>query len=160
VVKEVPVEVEKVVEKPAEKAVVPAAAPAAPGEPAPLMAYAQVGRKIIKNAELELLVQNTDTALDRLTAIATDFGGYILSTSTWYENGYKVATITFAVPVDTFETALRRVRAVALKVEKETASGQDVTELYVDLESQVRNLEATADRIREFLKKATRRKRH
>jgi hypothetical protein len=40
-------------------------------------------------------------------------------------------------------------------VEKEMASGQDVTDQYVDLESQVRNLEATADRIREFLKKAT-----
>jgi len=46
------------------------------------------------------------------------------------------------------------VRALALKVEKENTSGQDVTELFVDLESQVRNLEATADRIREFLKKS------
>jgi hypothetical protein len=161
--KEVPVERGVVVEKPVvetvvvEKEVAPAltVAPSAPGEEAPrLVAYAQVGRKIIKDAELELLVQDTDVALDRLTAISTDFGGYVLSTNTWYENGYKIATVTIAVPVDTFENALRRVRALALKVEKESAFGQDVTELYVDLESQVRNLEATADRIREFLEKA------
>ncbi len=111
-------------------------------------------RKIIKNAQLQLTVENTDVALDRLTGIAVDTGGYIISTRVFTEQGLKAATITFAVPVDQFETALRRVRGVALKVEQENSSGQDVTDQYVDLESQVRNLEATADRIREFLKKA------
>jgi hypothetical protein len=111
-------------------------------------------RKIIKNAQLLLTVESTDSALDRLTGIAADMGGYIISTRTFFEAGLKAATITFAVPVDRFEDALRRVRAVALKVEREEASGQDVTDQYVDLESQLRNLEATADRIRDFLQKA------
>jgi hypothetical protein len=118
------------------------------------IAAAQAQRKIIKNANFHLLVENADVATDRLTGIAGDFRGYIISSRTFYENGLKAATVTFAVPVDRFEETLRRVRGIAIKVEQESASGQDVTDQYIDLESQVRNLEATADRIREFLKKA------
>jgi len=148
------------------RAPVPTAAP--PAAPAPASSAASsvssgtsaniIGagaqRKIIKNAQLQLTVESTDVALDRLTGITVDTGGYIISTRVFTEQGLKAATITFAVPVDQFESALRRVRGVALKVEQENSSGQDVTDQYVDLESQVRNLEATADRIREFLKKA------
>ena len=158
------VEKEKVAEKVATIAPGRATPPAAaspiqaaqvPGVEAPrLVSYVEAERKIIKDARLELLVQDTDIAVDRLTAISTDFGGYLLSTRTWYEYDAKFAAVTFAVPVENFESALRRVRAVALKVESEESSGQDVTDQYVDLESQVRNLEATAERVRDFLKKA------
>lgn len=111
-------------------------------------------RRIIKNANFALTVESTDTALDRATGIAADMGGYIISTRTFFEQNVKGATITFAVPVDRFEETLRRVRAIAIRVDQESASGQDVTDQYADLESQIRNLEATADRIRDFLKKA------
>src|SRR5512140_3986603 len=59
------------------------------------------------------------------------------------------------VPVDQFETAMRRLRGVALRVLDENASGEDVTSQYVDLQSQLGNLEATRDRIRGFLDQAT-----
>ena len=36
----------------------------------------------------------------------------------------------------------------------ETVSGQDVTDEFVDLESRLRNLNATADRIRDFMDQA------
>ncbi|CAG0939828.1 hypothetical protein ANRL1_00009 [Anaerolineae bacterium] len=111
-------------------------------------------RKIIKNANFDLTVESADTAVDRLTGVTVDMGGYITSSRTFFEAGLKAATVTFAVPVDRFEEALRRVRGIAVKVEQESASGQDVTDQYVDLESQLRNLEATADRVRDFLKKA------
>lgn len=145
------------------KAPAPISAPTAAPKPAsevgtnssgaPVLAVT-VQRKIIKNANFNLTVESVDTAIDRLTGIAGDSGGYITSSRTFLEGGLKAATVTFAVPVDRFEETLRRVRGLALKVEQESASGQDVTDQYVDLEAQVRNLEATADRIREFLKKA------
>src|SRR5512140_24027 len=59
------------------------------------------------------------------------------------------------VPVDQFETAMRRLRGVALRVVDDNASGEDVTDQYVDLQSQLTNLEATRDRIRTFLDQAT-----
>lgn len=46
---------------------------------------------------------------------------------------------------------MRRFRAIALLVLDENASGQDVSDEYVDLQSQLVNLEATRDRIRKFL---------
>jgi hypothetical protein len=115
-------------------------------------------RLIVKNAELELLVAETDVAIDLTTQIAADCAGYIISSRVWYEEwqeeSYKHATITLGVPVDQFERAMRRLRGLALQVIDETASGQDVTDEYVDLQSRLGNLEATRDRIREFLDQA------
>jgi hypothetical protein len=56
--------------------------------------------------------------------------------------------------VDQFERAMRRLRGLALQVMDETASGRDATDEYVDLQSRLGNLEATRDRIREFLNQA------
>ena len=136
-------------------------APAAAGAPtsiafatgAPILG-ANADRKIIKNAQLVMTVANTDFALNQLTGIAADTGGYLIGTRTFFQGNLKAASITFAVPVDRFEDALNRTRAVALKVDQENSSGQDVTDQYVDLQSQVTNLQATADRIRGFLTKA------
>ncbi len=116
-------------------------------------------RMIIKNAEVKLLVANTDVAIDRLTQVVGDLGGYIISSRVWYEpygvDNAKYATITMGVPVEQFEPALRRLRELAVRVLDENASGQDVTNEYVDLASRLRNLELTRDRIRGFLDQTT-----
>jgi len=113
-----------------------------------------IERKIIKDAQLDLLVQDTDTAIDRITGVAVEFDGFILDSRTWFQGDYKYATLVLHVPVQFFEQALQRLRAIALKVGNETVSGQDVTEQYVDLQSRLRNLEATEARIRSFLDRA------
>jgi len=115
-------------------------------------------RKIIKNADMRLLVKDTDVAIDRSTQIVTDLGGYIVSSRTWYVDYYgnnlRYATITIGIPVDQFERALQRFRDLAVRVLDENASGEDVTDQYVDLQSELQNLEATRARIQEFLKDA------
>lgn len=50
---------------------------------------------------------------------------------------------------------MRRLRTMAGRVLNETASGTDVTDEYVDLESKLENPEATRGRIRAFLEQAT-----
>ena len=115
-------------------------------------------RLIVKNAEVRLMVKDTDSAIDRTTQIVGDAGGYIVSSRVWYQDYYgnnlKYATITISIPVDEFERALVRLRDLAVQVVDENASGDDVTEQYVDLQSQLVNLEATRARIQEFLKDA------
>jgi hypothetical protein len=103
---------------------------------------------------VELLVADTDFALDEVTVIAADYGGYIISSHTWLEDEYKHATARLGVPAQEFENVLRRLRGLALEVTNEVASGEDVTDEYVDLQSRLTNLQATRDRIREFLDKA------
>lgn len=116
-------------------------------------------RMIVKSAQMTLLVANPETAIDGVTQIVGDVNGYIISSRVWYQMwldvNYKYATITFGVPVDQFETALRRLRGLAVQVTDETASGEDVSDQYVDLESQLRNLEATRERIKGFLDQTT-----
>ena len=115
----------------------------------------QQNRMIIKNGEMALLVANTDRALDQATGVAVDSGGYIVSSKTWLQDGFKYAQMTMGIPSDQFEAAQRRLRGLALEVQNDVASGQDVSQEYVDLQSRLTNLEATAARIREFLAKAT-----
>lgn len=114
---------------------------------------------VIKSAEMRLLVEDSDNAIERITQVVGDTGGYIVSSRVWnqpYADGknYKYATITFAVPVTQFERALNRMRNLAVQVVDENASGEDVTDQYVDLQSQLVNLEATRDRIKSFLEQA------
>jgi hypothetical protein len=112
-------------------------------------------RMIIKDAQLRLQVQDTEVAIDGVTQVVGDVEGYIISSRVWYQDyygkNYKYASISMGVPVTEFEVALRRLRGLSLTVLDEAASGQDVSQEYVDLQSQLTNLEATRARIRSFL---------
>lgn len=112
------------------------------------------GRMIIKDAELALVVENTDVATNRTLRMVADHGGYVVSNQTWLEAGFKYATMTIGVPSENFENMLRRLKDMAITVNAETISGEDVTDQYVDLKSRLRNLEATAARVRDFLDQA------
>ncbi len=121
----------------------------------PQLAYAPAGSGlVIKDAEMELLVRDTDVAIAQVTQMAADYGGYILSSQTWYVDGFKYATLRLGIPSAQFEKALNYLRGLGLQVVRENASGQDVSAEYVDLQSKLANLEATAARVREFLSDA------
>lgn len=120
-----------------------------------LVAALPQDRMIVKNGDMDLLVEDTARAIDQVTQVAVDNGGYVLSSQSWMVGETRAATIVIAVRADQFETAMRRLRAIAMEVLFETSSGEDVTSEYVDLESRLRNLEATRDRIRTFLDRAT-----
>lgn len=113
---------------------------------------------VVKNADVRLLVKDSDAALDGVTQIAGDVRGYIISSRVWFQDyygtNYKYAALTIGVPADQFETALRRMRGLSIRVLDENATGEDVTDQYVDLQSQLNNLEATRDRIKGFLAQA------
>lgn len=113
---------------------------------------------IVKNGDVKLMVKDTDRALDGLTQIVGDVQGYIISSRVWYQDyygtNYKYASLTMGVPVDQFENALRRLRGLSVRVLDENETGEDVTDQFVDLQSQLTNLEATRDRIKGFLDQA------
>lgn len=111
-------------------------------------------RMIIKNGEMTLIVADTDRALDQATGIAVNSGGYVVSSKTWSSGDYKSAALTIGVPSDQFEAVQRQLRALAVEVQNDTSSGQDVSDEFVDLQARLTNLEATAARIRELLKDA------
>ncbi len=130
----------------------PAIDPGSPGQ----LAFAQnPSCMVIKDANLELLVADTRQTLSRITQMSADYGGYIISAQTWTENDVLYATLRLGIPSTAFEVTLTQLREMGVEVLKETASGQDVSAEYVDLQSQFVNLEATATRVRSFLADAT-----
>jgi len=124
---------------------------AAPGQ---LNTPARVDSLIIKTGDFTLLVDNVGSSIERVTAVATETGGFVVSSNVWTQGNSDYATITIRLPVAQFEAAQSRLRGLAVDVLSESSSGQDVSEEYVDLESRLRNLEATATRIRAFLDEA------
>jgi|GEM_PF-5089390 len=127
-----------------------------PAADAPLVApVSDPNRKIIKDAVLAIEVGDTIAALSRIDTIAVQSGGYILETLSdqGVDSGRPGATVKFAVPVDSFEEALGRLRAIGTVVHEQT-SGVDVTTEFTDIQSRIANLEATQARVREFLAQA------
>jgi hypothetical protein len=138
----------------------PTPGPAGGGQPAATPAPGSTvandpSRKIIKDAQLALEVQSVELALSRITGAIAQVGGYVLETRTDYsQQNTKQAIVKMAVPVDQFEATLQRIREAAGRVISEQASGVDATQEYVDVQSQIANLEATQARIRQFLDQA------
>lgn len=114
----------------------------------------QPGRMVIKDAYIDLLVEDSLRAADQVTNLAVNQGGYIISSRVWYQEEFPYATIRMAVPSANFENTLTSLRGLGVQVLNETASGQDVSADYNDLQSRLNNLEATAARVRAFLDEA------
>ncbi len=113
-----------------------------------------MARLIIKDGRMIVIVEDTETAVDRAIGLTVDLGGYLISQQVYNdEEGYRFATLQLAVPVLTFEDAMRSLRRLGT-VTDESASGDDVTEEFTDLNSRIANLEATRDRLLEFLEQA------
>jgi len=115
-----------------------------------------VERLIIRNAELSIVVTDTLVALTALSQLAEAMGGYVVSSSTYQAGqGALQADVQFRVEAKRFDEALQAVRALAVQVERETVSGQDVSAEYFDLEAQLRNLENTEAQLRKLQSEAT-----
>lgn len=116
--------------------------------------FATTERMVIQTASLDLIVRDTDKALDEIQAMAKELGGYVVSVEAYQYQEGRQATVTFRVPADALDTALERLRQMATTVRRESVSAEDVTEEYVDLESRLRHLEAKEKQLLEFLEKA------
>ncbi len=101
-------------------------------------------RMIIRTVNMTVLVEDTDAALNEVRSLVASYEGYIADSNRWMINDTQaMAQVTIRVPAESLDAALEALRGMALKVERETSSGQDVTEEYTDIQARLRNLEAT-----------------
>jgi hypothetical protein len=106
----------------------------------------------IRTGDMSIVVADTDTVLANITQMAEGAGGWVVSSSVFqYSDDAKTGDITIRIPAAGFNRAVEAIKALALEVTSESTSGQDVTEEFVDLSARLDNLEATADRVRNFL---------
>jgi hypothetical protein len=113
-------------------------------------------RLVIRNAYLSIEVESVSAAETAIRNRAEQLGGYVVSVQTSGSDENQRSSMVFRVPAAQFETALSGIEGLANKVFSRNLSGDDVTEEFVDLESRLRNLEATRDRLLELLARATR----
>ena len=101
-----------------------------------------VGPTVIKTADVAVEVDRDGfgDAMAAVTQIAAKHGGFVVSSTRAGEESRR-GSVTVRIPSDRFETALGEIRSLG-KVKRETVSGQDVGQEFIDLEARLRNLHA------------------
>jgi hypothetical protein len=111
-------------------------------------------RMIVRNGEMQLVVEDISQTIEDITDMALAFGGYVVSSYVSGEEEEMRGWITFRVSDDKFETALAQLRDMAVRVESEQTYSQDVTEEYIDLQARLENAQATEQQYLALLDKA------
>lgn len=109
-----------------------------------------VDRKIISTANLKMEVDSVKTALNEITKITQDSGGFISSSSIYETGGRYNGRMIVRVPQNNFYSTIEQFETAG-KVSSKEISGQDVTEEYIDLEARLGNLEKQEKRLQEIL---------
>ncbi len=113
-----------------------------------------VMRLVIRNGSLEIVVPDTQGAVDAINELAGELEGFVLrSEVSEYQQGLR-AYIQIRVPVESFDGAMQAIRDLASDIRHEATAASDVTEEYVDLQSSLRNREATQERLLGYLEDA------
>jgi len=118
-------------------------------------------RLVIKNASLSIVVDNPEGAVEAVTQMAEGMGGFVVSVNTYKTSfGPEGATATQAsmtvrVPSQRLGEALKQIKAMAVEINNENISGQDVTSDYTDLQSRLKNLEAAEAQLQSIMEEAT-----
>ncbi len=112
------------------------------------------GQMIVRNGNIQIVVDNVSQAIDQVTRLASSFGGYVVS-SKQSKNGEKLtANISVRVAEASFDDAMRALRGMASEVISESTSSSDVTQEYVDLSSRLKNLQAAETQLVTIMGKA------
>ena len=97
-------------------------------------------RIIVRTAEIQLVVSDVSGALDTISAMAQDFGGWVVSSD---RSARHRGFISVRVPADRLSETMLRLRELAVEVDAELITSRDVTDQYVDNTSRLKNLQAT-----------------
>lgn len=113
------------------------------------------GDRVIKTAELSLQVEDAPAAMEQVKAFAAQVSGFVLqATISGTEKGERIAWVTVHVPVGRFEESVTALKKIGTLLLSESVNGQDVTEEYADLESQIRNARVEEAQYQEIMKRA------
>lgn len=122
-------------------------------------------RKVVKNGSLSLLVERAEDAIEQIKGIADRLGGFVENSSLYdsdmksyrapgSEKTSKYGNIVIRVPSARFDEALGGIKALAVKVERDSSNARDVSAEYVDLQAQLKNLKTEEEQYVSIMKRA------
>jgi len=110
---------------------------------------------IIYNGSLNLVVLDSAKAQEDVQKLAEEFKGYVMASESYrYEQDLVTINMTLRVPAEQFNEVMSRLRKMALSVDHDSVSSENVTQEYVDQESRLKALEAKAARLEELMEDA------
>lgn len=121
-------------------------------------------RLVVRNAELNVVVEDPGKSMAAISQMAESMGGFVVTSNLYKTTGdngaeYPEAKISVRVPAEKLNEALDQIRAQTKNpgedVRSENVSGQDVTKEYTDLQSRLTNMEDTEAQLREIMGSAT-----
>jgi hypothetical protein len=115
-------------------------------------------RMVIRTAQVSIEVADMESALAQAREIASRAGGFVSASDTHVEKvndqDRTVANLTLQVRSSSADSSMSELRALG-KVTAESSGSQDVTDEYVDLDSNLRNLQASEAAILKLMDRAT-----
>jgi autotransporter-associated beta strand protein len=122
-----------------------------PGAVTPAPADADITRKLIRNAELELEVKSFQAALDQIAALTKTAGGYIDSDNSQRGgNGKLQGTVVVKVLPQNLDDFLLKLRDLG-ELKNQTLSTEDVTKDYVDTQARLENSRRMETQLQQLL---------
>ncbi|QLZ68293.1 hypothetical protein FOLKNPGA_01071 [Legionella sp. PC1000] len=112
---------------------------------------------IIRNANISLQVDNINSAMEKISQLAENSGGYVVSSNLMQDNNdanNTTANISIRVPAQGLNNALTALKSLATQVTQESITGEDITQQFVDLQSQLNNLQTAKEQLSKIMAKA------
>jgi len=110
-----------------------------------------IERMIVRSASMTLQVSDIRKTVDAVARATSVAEGFLGTSRLWREGEQQRASMTVRVPSARLDATLASLRALAVRVDDESVSGEDVTRQAVDLRAQVTNLRATEVELRALL---------
>lgn len=125
-------------------------------------------RLIVRTGVLSIQVLDTKQTIDAIAALAVQYGGFIVSSTTYNQGSYYVddatnlpllsGDVVIRVNVENFDAAIQAIEEmtpdVTKNVSSKTITGEDITSDYVDSNAKLAALEETRDKLNEILSTA------
>ncbi len=118
-----------------------------------------VERMVIKNADMSVVVKDPKAEVTNISKMAEALGGYLVSSNVYEAfapSGVMApeANVVVRIPAEKLDEFMKTIKDGATEVQSENVNGTDVTSQYIDLESQLKNLQAAESQLMEIMKGA------
>jgi len=111
-------------------------------------------RLVIKTGTMNMVVKNIKDSIEKIIKYTQEKGGWVVSSSLTELETIPSGFVTVRVPAEDFDEAMTYFRGLAERVTYEGTQGQDVTEEYIDLQSRLRNLEASEAQLLKIMERS------
>ncbi|MHB1357441.1 MAG: DUF4349 domain-containing protein [Anaerolineae bacterium] len=106
---------------------------------------------IIRTVYMTVIMDDVEKGALDLASLVTTYQGYVADSKLWREKDLTYASITLRLPAESLDLLLSIIRGKAVRIESENITTADVSQEYVDLDSRLRNLQATEKELVELL---------